>query len=85
MAEEKDNTDVSQMSFEKALGALEEIVEKLERGDVALDETIRIYERGEALKKHCDQLLKAAENKVDKIRLSREGQPEGLEPLDAEH
>ncbi|AQT46836.1 MULTISPECIES: exodeoxyribonuclease VII small subunit [Bartonella] len=85
MAEEKDNADVSQMSFEKALGALEEIVEKLERGDVALDETIRIYERGEALKKHCDQLLKAAENKVDKIRLSREGQPEGLEPLDAEH
>ena len=84
MAEQKDNADVSQMSFEKALGALEEIVEKLERGDVALDETIRIYERGEALKKHCDKLLKEAENKVDKIRLSREGGPEGLEPLDAE-
>ncbi|CAM1638998.1 exodeoxyribonuclease VII small subunit [Bartonella apis] len=84
MAEQKENADVSQMSFEKALGALEEIVEKLERGDVALDETIRIYERGEALKKHCDKLLKEAENKVDKIRLSREGKPEGLEPLDAE-
>ncbi|MBI0169554.1 MULTISPECIES: exodeoxyribonuclease VII small subunit [Bartonella] len=84
MAEQKENADVSQMSFEKALGALEEIVEKLERGDVALDETIRIYERGEALKKHCDKLLKEAENKVDKIRLSREGEPEGLEPLDAE-
>lgn len=84
MSEQKNNSDVSTMSFEQALDALEKIVEKLERGDVPLDESIRIYERGEALKTHCDTLLKAAEDKVEKIRLSREGKPIGLEPLDAE-
>lgn len=84
MSEQKNNSDVSTMSFEQALDALENIVEKLERGDVPLDESIRIYERGEALKTHCDTLLKAAEDKVEKIRLSREGKPVGLEPLDAE-
>lgn len=45
---------------------------------------IRIYERGEALKAHCDRLLKAAEDKVEKIRLARDGKPAGTEPLDAE-
>ena len=49
-----------------------------------LDQSIRIYERGEALKAHCDRLLKAAEDKVEKIRLSRDGKPVGTEPLDAE-
>lgn len=81
MAEEA-NSDIKGMSFEQALEALEKIVEDLERGDVPLDQSIRIYERGEALKKHCDQLLKAAEDKVEKIRLSREGQAAGREPLD---
>ena len=42
-----------------------------------LDQSIRIYERGEALKAHCDRLLKAAEDKVEKIRLSRDGKPVG--------
>jgi exodeoxyribonuclease VII small subunit len=70
------------MSFEQALDALESIVNDLERGDVPLEQSIRIYERGEALKAHCDRLLKAAEDKVEKIRLSREGQPAGVEPLD---
>ncbi|EKF41351.1 exodeoxyribonuclease VII small subunit [Nitratireductor indicus] len=81
MAEDA-NDDIKAMSFEQALEALEKIVEDLERGDVPLDQSIRIYERGEALKKHCDRLLKAAEDKVEKIRLSREGQPTGSEPLD---
>ncbi|EIM72891.1 exodeoxyribonuclease VII small subunit [Nitratireductor aquibiodomus RA22] len=81
MAEEA-NSDIKGMSFEQALEALEKIVEDLERGDVPLDQSIRIYERGEALKKHCDQLLKSAEDKVEKIRLSREGQATGSEPLD---
>ncbi|MGN6769821.1 MAG: exodeoxyribonuclease VII small subunit [Rhizobiaceae bacterium] len=76
--------DIRKMSFEQALEALEEIVENLERGDVPLDQSIRIYERGEALKKHCDALLKAAEDKVEKIRLSRDGTPMGTEPLDGE-
>jgi exodeoxyribonuclease VII small subunit len=79
-----DNSDIQTMSFEKALEALEKIVDDLERGDVPLDQSIRIYERGEALKAHCEKLLKAAEDKVEKIRLSREGKPVGVEPLDGE-
>ncbi|MBE7184880.1 MAG: exodeoxyribonuclease VII small subunit [Methylobacterium mesophilicum] len=84
MAAEQQNADVKTMSFEQALEALERIVDDLERGDVPLDESIRIYERGEALKLHCDRLLKSAEDKVEKIRLSREGKPVGTEPLDPE-
>ncbi len=81
---EADNNDVASMSFEQALDALEKIVDDLERGDVPLDKSIKIYERGEALKAHCDRLLKAAEDKVEKIRLSREGKPVGIEPLDGD-
>ncbi|PZO78943.1 MAG: exodeoxyribonuclease VII small subunit [Mesorhizobium amorphae] len=81
---EAPNTDVKAMSFEQALDALERIVDDLERGEVPLDESIRIYERGEALKAHCDRLLRSAEEKVEKIRLSREGKPVGTEPLDPE-
>ncbi len=84
MAEGVNNGDIAAMSFEQALDALEKIVDDLERGDVPLDQSIRIYERGEALKKHCDTLLKAAEDKVEKIRLSRDGKPVGAEPLDGE-
>ena len=76
------NQDVKAMTFEQALEALERIVDDLERGDVPLDQSIRIYERGEALKAHCDRLLKAAEDKDAKIRLSRDGKPVGTEPLD---
>ena len=78
------NEDIKTMNFEQALEALERIVDDLERGDVPLDQSIRIYERGEALKAHCDRLLKSAEDKVEKIRLSRDGKPVGTEPLDAE-
>jgi exodeoxyribonuclease VII small subunit len=79
---DKANDDVRTMSFEQALEALERIVDDLEKGDVPLERSIAIYERGEALKRHCDMLLKAAEAKVEKIRLSRDGQPTGVEPLD---
>ncbi|GAB5508339.1 MAG: exodeoxyribonuclease VII small subunit [Rhizobiaceae bacterium] len=81
---ENGNDDIKTMTFEKALEALEKIVEDLERGDVPLEESIRTYERGEALKAHCEKLLKAAEDKVEKIRLSREGKPEGTVPLDGD-
>ena len=77
-------TEVSSLSFEKAVEELEAIVSALERGDVALDKSIEIYERGEALKKHCEALLNAAENRIEKIRLDRAGKPQGVEPLDAE-
>lgn len=76
--------DIAAMSFEQAVAELERIVEQLERGDVALDKSIEIYERGEALKTHCEKLLSAAEKRIEKIRLDRQGQPVGTEPLDSE-
>ena len=78
------NEDIKAMSFEQALDQLEKIVDDLERGEVPLEQSIRIYERGEALKAHCARLLKAAEDKVEKIKLSRDGKPAGVEPLDGE-
>ena len=59
--------DVSKLSFEDALKELESIVDKLERGDVPLEKSIEIYERGAALKSHCEQKLKSAELKVEQI------------------
>lgn len=79
-----DAPDIAQLAFEKALLELEQIVQKLERGDVPLEESIAIYERGEVLKAHCEKLLKAAEMKVEKIRLGSDGTPAGIEPLDIE-
>ena len=76
--------DVAKLSFEQALEQLESIVSDLERGDVELERSIAAYERGEQLKKHCQNLLRAAEDKVEKIRLGSDGEPKGTEPLDAE-
>lgn len=84
MTEGAETIDVTGYSFEKAVAELESIVARLERGDVALDESIAIYERGEALKKHCEKLLAAAENRIEKIRLDRAGKPQGVEPLDGD-
>ncbi|MCB1475917.1 MAG: exodeoxyribonuclease VII small subunit [Rhodobiaceae bacterium] len=70
------------MSFEQAIGELESIVGRLEGGRVPLEESIRIYERGDALRARCEALLKNAEAKVEKITLSRDGTPTGTEPLD---
>ncbi len=70
------------MPFEEALAQLEEIVRTLERGDVALDKSVEIYERGEVLKKHCEGLLKQAEARIRKITLGADGRPEGVAPLD---
>jgi exodeoxyribonuclease VII small subunit len=76
--------DVSTLSFETALAELESIVEKLESGKVDLEQSISIYERGEALKKHCEKLLKDAEARIEKITLRPDGTPAGTEPLDVE-
>ncbi|MEJ1157869.1 exodeoxyribonuclease VII small subunit [Prosthecomicrobium sp. N25] len=78
------HADVKSLTFEKALAELEQIVTKLERGDVPLEESIAAYERGEALKAHCSRLLSAAEARVEKIRLGADGQPAGTEPLDVD-
>jgi exodeoxyribonuclease VII small subunit len=78
------HTDIKDMTFERALKELEGIVSRLERGDVELEESIAIYERGEVLRDHCDRLLRQAEAKVEKITLGSDGVPRGTEPLDAE-
>ena len=80
----EENTNISELSFEQALDQLERIVESLEKGNVPLDQSIAHYERGEALRKHCQMLLAAAEDKVEKIRLDSEGNQTGTEPLDAQ-
>lgn len=76
------STDVSEMSFEEAMRELEQVVGQLERGDVALEESITLYERGAALKARCEAKLKEAEEKVAKITLDGQGQPTGTAPLD---
>ncbi len=81
---ENERPPVESLSFEAAMAELEKIVAALEEGNVPLERSISLYERGEALKARCDTLLKSAEDKVEKIRLSREGQPLGTEPLDPE-
>ena len=80
---ETGNDDIKMMSFEAALAQLEEIVGKLESGRAPLAESIAIYERGEALKAHCETLLRTAEARIEKITLSRDGKATGTEPLDA--
>ncbi|MFN6952644.1 MAG: exodeoxyribonuclease VII small subunit [Albidovulum sp.] len=77
------HADVAALSFEKALGELEQIVQKLEGGNVPLEDSIAIYERGEALKKRCEALLRDAEARVQKITLAADGSPAGATPLDA--
>ena len=75
---------IEELTFEKALEELETIVSRLERGEAPLAESIVIYERGDALRKHCDALLKQAEARVEKIRVGAGGKPEGSEPLDVD-
>lgn len=75
---------VGEMSFEEALKELETVVGQLERGEVALEESITLYERGAALKARCEAKLAEAEEKVAKITLSAEGKPAGTVPLDTD-
>ncbi|MDT8857719.1 exodeoxyribonuclease VII small subunit [Paracoccaceae bacterium Fryx2] len=72
---------VAGMSFEEAMAALELVVSQLERGEVPLDQSIALYERGAALKAHCAAMLKVAEDKVEMIR-AREGQAIGTAPAE---
>jgi exodeoxyribonuclease VII small subunit len=76
--------DITTLTFEKALAELEGIVKKLEQGNVDLDESILIYERGEALKKHCEKLLTLAEKRIEKIVPGEQGQPFSTTRLDEE-
>jgi exodeoxyribonuclease VII small subunit len=74
------DTPIEQMSFEAALRELEAIVTKLEQGEVDLEDSIALYERGQALKSHCEQKLKSAESRLEKIIQGPKGL-EGVEPL----
>jgi exodeoxyribonuclease VII small subunit len=76
--------DLSRMSFEEALGALESIVQQLERGDVPLDQSISLYERGEALRAACQERLDAAQARIEKIVTGADGRPTGTQAFDAE-
>jgi len=73
--------DISSMSFEAALAELEQIVSRLESGQAPLEDSIRLYERGAALKTHCEQRLEAARLRVEKIVVGAGGQT-GVEPAE---
>ncbi len=76
--------DIAALPFEKALAQLEEIVSKLESGKVDLEQSIAIYEKGQALKEHCEKQLKDAEARIEKITLKPDGKPSGTAPPDVE-
>lgn len=78
------NTDVKKLTFENAIQELESIVKRLEEGKVPLEESVAIYERGEVLKARCEELLKQAEARVEKITLDASGKPAGTAPLDVD-
>lgn len=79
---ENTTNDIDALSFEKAIEELETIVKRLEEGKVPLEESVAIYERGEELKRRCEDLLRQAEARVEKITLDANGKPKGAEPLD---
>jgi len=82
--QENAGADVRKLSFERAIEELESIVKRLEDGKVPLEESVAIYERGEALKRRCEELLRQAEARVDKITTDSNGQVAGTEPLDVQ-
>ena len=75
--------DIKKMSFEEALEELKAIVERLEQGDGKLDEAISAYDRGAALKRHCEDKLREAKAKIEKISLGPDGEP-ATEPFDVD-
>jgi exodeoxyribonuclease VII small subunit len=81
---ENNLVDVKKPSFERAIEELESIVKRLEEGKVPLEESVQIYERGEALKRRCEELLRQAEARVEKITTDASGQASGVEPLDVQ-
>ena len=78
------DTPISEMSFEEAMRELEQVVGQLERGDVALEQSITLYERGAELKKRCETKLSEAEEKVAALTLDGDGNPTGTTPVDGQ-
>ena len=75
-----DEKPIEEMSFEEAIRELEAVVGQLDRGDVALEDSIKLYERGAKLKARCEAKLKEAEEKVAQITLDANGEPQGAKP-----
>lgn len=81
---EEQGHDIAGMSFEQALRALEEVVHRLESGEVPLDESIDLYERGEQLRRHCQARLDTAQARIEKIVAGPDGRPAATAPFDAD-
>lgn len=77
------DTPLEDLSFEDALKELERIVGRLESGDASLDESIRLYERGDRLRAKCAERLDAAQARIEAIRVDAEGRPAGTRPFAA--
>ncbi|WP_022706021.1 exodeoxyribonuclease VII small subunit [Paracoccus zeaxanthinifaciens] len=75
-------SDIQTLSFEEAMRELEATVGKLETGEATLEDSIALYERGAALRAHCETRLREAEERVEKITLAANGQPSGTEPAE---
>ncbi|AZY92773.1 MULTISPECIES: exodeoxyribonuclease VII small subunit [Paracoccus] len=75
-------SDITTLSFEEAMRELEATVGKLETGEATLEESIALYERGAALRAHCEARLREAEERVEKITLAANGQPAGTTPVE---
>ncbi|MEJ6593734.1 exodeoxyribonuclease VII small subunit [Parasphingorhabdus sp.] len=82
MSETKE--DLAALNFEDALKRLEDIVRNLESGDVPLDQSIALYSEGEKLRSLCQQRLEAAQAKIEKITLDRDGKSQATVPFDAD-
>lgn len=80
---DEEKSDLDEMSFEEALRALEQVVRRLEGGEVPLDESIALYERGEKLRGHCQARLDAAQARIEAIVQSADGKPAGTVPFDS--
>lgn len=72
---------IASLSFEAAMGELETIVRRLESGDVSLEESVALYERGHALRAHCEARLAAAQARIEQVSLGADGQPAGTAPF----
>ncbi|GAA4037579.1 exodeoxyribonuclease VII small subunit [Parerythrobacter jejuensis] len=79
-----DAAKISEMSFEEALRGLEQVVRQLESGEVALDQSITLYERGEELRKHCQARLDAAQARIEAIVQDGDGNASGTKPFDSD-
>jgi exodeoxyribonuclease VII small subunit len=80
----EDQGDITDLSFEQALGQLEKVVAALEKGDIPLDQSISLYQRGQILRQHCQARLDDAKERIEAIVVNGNGQPTGTRPFDSE-